>query len=221
MATRVMVVDDQAMIRAGFKRLLTGEDDIEVVAEAADGREAIELCALHKIDVVLMDIRMPNLDGIEATRLIRTGPDAPFVLVLTTFDLDELVFDAIQAGASGFLLKDSPPEQLALGVRTVADGEALLAPSITRRLIGEFARRPARNEAADDLIASLSARELETYKLIAQGLSNAEIADALTVSETTVKSHVSAVLSKLELRDRVQAVVMAYETGLIQPGSGS
>jgi DNA-binding NarL/FixJ family response regulator len=213
-----MIVDDQAMIRAGFKRLLTGEDGIEVVAEAADGREAFEGAALHRIDVVLMDIRMPNLDGIEATKLLRAQPDPPFVLVLTTFDLDELVFDAIQAGASGFLLKDSPPEQLALGVRTVAAGEALLAPSITRRLIGEFARRPSSGAASNELIDSLSARELEVFMQLAQGLSNAEIGDALSVSETTVKSHVSAVLSKLEVRDRVQAVVLAYESGLIQPG---
>ena len=217
MAIRVMIVDDQALVRAGFRMILDAESDIEIVAEATDGLEAIEKTALHTVDVILMDIRMPNLDGIEATRRILERSRGPHVLMLTTFDLNEYVYDALRAGASGFLLKDVPPEQLADGIRVVARGDALLAPSITRRLIHEFAQA-APAAAPPPGFGELTAREVEVFKLVARGLSNAEIAAQLVVSETTVKTHVARMLMKLGLRDRVQAVVLAYESGIAVPG---
>ena len=222
MSIRVLIADDQALVRAGFHMILDAEDDLDVVGEAADGVQAVEQAQRLKPDVVLMDIRMPELDGIEATRrvLAAAGADDPVrVLMLTTFDLNEYVYEALRAGASGFLLKDVPPEQLAAGIRVVADGEALLAPSITKRLIQEFAEvAPAMPEPPPGL-DELTARELEVFKLVARGLSNAEIAAELVVSETTVKTHVARVLMKLGLRDRIQAVVLAYESGIVSPGA--
>jgi DNA-binding NarL/FixJ family response regulator len=222
MPVRVLLVDDQALVRAGFRMILDSEPGIEIVGEASDGLEAIEAVRRDRPDVVLMDIRMPELDGLEATRRILANgslEEGPRVLMLTTFDLDEYVYEALRAGASGFLLKDTPPEQLVQGIQVVASGEALLSPQITRRVIEEFVRRPAPSAPAKG-INELTARELEVLKLISKGLSNAEIARELYVSETTVKTHVARVLMKLELRDRVQAVVLAYETGLVQPGGG-
>lgn len=200
--------------------LLTVEDDIEVVGEAGDGVAATELAASTVPDVVLMDVRMPRMDGIEATRLIGSMADPPRVLILTTFDIDDYVYEALRAGASGFLLKDTPADDLVAGVRVVADGQALLAPSVTRRLIEAFADRPPAQFDATSLEA-LTDRESEVLVQIARGKSNAEIADELFVSETTVKTHVSHILTKLDLRDRVQAVVLAYESGLVQPGDDS
>jgi DNA-binding NarL/FixJ family response regulator len=220
-SVRVMIADDQALVRAGFKMILDAEDDLEVVGEAVDGLQAVEMARRLKPDVVLMDIRMPELDGIEATRRVvdpANGEPPVRVLMLTTFDLNEYVYEALRAGASGFLLKDVPPEQLAAGIRVVADGEALLAPSITKRLIQEFAEvAPAMPQPPPGL-DELTARELEVFKLVARGLSNAEIAAELVVSETTVKTHVARLLMKLGLRDRVQAVVLAYESGVAMPG---
>jgi DNA-binding NarL/FixJ family response regulator len=218
--TRVLIADDQALVRAGFRMILDAEDDLDVVGEASDGAEAVKLARQMKPDVVLMDIRMPELDGIEATRRIaELGTDPPTrVLMLTTFDLNEYVYEALRAGASGFLLKDVPPEQLAAGIRIVAQGEALLAPSITKRLIQEFARASPATPEPPKGLDELTARELEVFKLVARGLSNAEIAQELIVSETTVKTHVARVLMKLDLRDRVQAVVLAYESGIAVPG---
>jgi DNA-binding NarL/FixJ family response regulator len=218
MSIRVLVVDDQALVRAGFVKLLEPEPDLHIAGEAGDGREAVEAAAGTHPDVVLMDIRMPRLDGIEATRRIRAQPRAPRVLVLTTYDLDEYVFEALKAGASGFLLKDAPAEQLIGGIRTVAAGDALLAPSITRRLIEAFARRPTPPPEGPHELAELTAREREILTLIARGLTNTEIANELVLGESTVKTHVGNILAKLRLRDRVQAVVLAYETGLVQPG---
>jgi DNA-binding NarL/FixJ family response regulator len=216
-AIRVLVVDDQALVRAGFRMILEAEPDLEVVGEAADGIEAVAAVQRSRPDVVLMDVRMPHLDGIAATRRIVEGGTTAKVLMLTTFDMDEYVYEAFRAGASGFLLKDVPPERLVTGIRAVASGEALLAPSVTRRLIEAFVRRqPAR--ALPRGLEELTAREREVLELIARGLSNAEIAETLVVSETPVKTHVAHVLDKLELRDRVQAVVFAYECGLVQPG---
>jgi len=212
---RVLVADDQSMVRAGFRMLLSGEEDIEVVAEASNGIEAVEKAARFAPTVVLMDIRMPELDGLEATRrILAADPDAR-VLVLTTFDLDEYVYEALRAGASGFVLKDDPPEQLLEAVRTVASGEALLSPAITKRVIREFTRmaRPSPPKELDDL----SARERDVLRLIALGLSNAQIGRELFISETTVKTHVTHILSKLGLRDRVQVVVLAYQTGIVDP----
>jgi DNA-binding NarL/FixJ family response regulator len=215
---RALVVDDQALVRTGFGMILDSEPDVEVVAEAANGREGVELCRRHRPDVVLMDIRMPELDGIEATRIITGDPDlSSRVLILTTFDLDEYVYDALRAGASGFLLKDTPPDDLIAGVRVLAAGDALLAPSITRRLIEEFAAGQSALRPLDGM-AELTDRELEVLRLIARGLSNVEIAAELFLGETTVKTHVSRVLTKLQVRDRVQAVVAAYESGLVRPG---
>ena len=215
MSIKVLIADDQALMRAGFRMVLEFEDDIEVVGEAANGEQAVHSVRRLKPDVVLMDIRMPELDGIAATRQI---VPAARVLILTTFDLDEYVYDALAAGASGFLLKDSSPDQLVAAIRVVAGGEALLAPSITSRLIDEFARARPRPAAPPPGLDELTARELEVFKLVARGLSNAEIAAELIVSETTVKTHVARVLMKLGLRDRVQAVVLAYESGVAVPG---
>jgi DNA-binding NarL/FixJ family response regulator len=215
---RVLLADDQALVRAGFRLILELEPDVEVVGEAADGVEAIRVAREVDPDVVLMDVRMPELDGIEATRRLARAGVAARILMLTTFDLDEYVYDAMVAGASGFLLKDVPREQLVAGVRTVSRGDALLAPSITRRLIEQFIRRPPPGAKAPRELDELSEREREVLKLVARGLSNAEIAQRLVVSPTTVKSHVASVLQKLRLRDRVQAVVLAYESGLVQPG---
>ena len=218
MSIRVLVVDDQSLVRAGFVKLLEPEPDLRVVGEAGDGSEAVEAAVRTRPDVVLMDIRMPRLDGIEATRRIRAGRAAPRVLVLTTYDLDEYVFDAIKAGASGFLLKDAPADQLIAGIRVVAAGDALLAPAVTKRLIEEFARRPTPPPEGPLELAELTAREREILTLIARGLTNSEIAGDLVVGESTIKTHVGNILSKLGLRDRVQAVVLAYETGLVRPG---
>jgi DNA-binding NarL/FixJ family response regulator len=216
---RVLIADDQALVRAGFRMILDAEDDLEIVGEANDGAEAVELACSLQPDVVLMDIRMPEVDGIEATRRILAAcEENPVrVLMLTTFDLNEYVYEALRAGASGFLLKDVPPEQLAAGIRVVAGGEALLAPSITRRLIEEFAHSNPEPPTPPPQVDELTARELEVLRLIARGLSNAEIAAELVVSETTVKTHVARLLMKLGLRDRVQAAVMAYESGLVTP----
>jgi DNA-binding NarL/FixJ family response regulator len=219
MSVRVLVADDQSMVRAGFRMLLSGEPDIEVVAEASNGLEAAEKAARFHPAVVLMDIRMPELDGLEATRRIVAADASARVLILTTFDLDEYVYEALRAGASGFVLKDDPPEQLIAAIRTVAAGDALLSPSITRRVIKEFARIP--RPAPPKELGDLSERELEVFRLIARGLSNAEIAQELFISETTVKTHVTHILSKLGLRDRVQAVVLAYQTGLFDADAPS
>ena len=214
----VLLADDQALVRGGFKLILDAQDDMEVVAEASNGREAIEEATKFHPEVVLMDVRMPELDGISATRTIVAEGLAGRVLVLTTFDEDRIVYDAMKAGASGFLLKSAPPAQLVDAVRTVASGDALLAPSVTRRLVEDFVRRPPPGEERPELLASLTEREQEVLALIARGLSNAEIAAKLFLSGATVKTHVNRILSKLELRDRVQAVVAAYETGLVRPG---
>jgi DNA-binding NarL/FixJ family response regulator len=218
--TSVLVVDDQELVRAGFRVVLESEPDLEIAGEAADGAEAVELARRLAPDVVLMDVRMPVLDGIEATRRIRADAPAdgePRVLVLTTFDLDEHVYDALRAGASGFLLKDVRAAQLVEAVRTVAAGDALIAPSVTRRLVAEFAARPQALRPPAEL-AELTPRELEVLGLVARGLSNAEIAGRLVVGEATVKTHVTRILTKLRLRDRVQAVVLAYESGIVTPG---
>jgi DNA-binding NarL/FixJ family response regulator len=214
---RVLVADDQVLVRTGFRMILKAEPGIEVVGEAGDGNEAIALARETDPHVVLMDVRMPELDGIAATRQIVNGSEtAPRILVLTTFDLDEYVYEALRAGASGFLLKDAPEDQLLAGIRIVADGGSLFAPAVTKRLIERFAQRePARPPAA---LEQLTPREVEVLRLLARGLSNAEIARQFVVSEHTVKTHVAHVLQKLDLRDRVQAVVLAYESGLVQPG---
>ena len=216
---RVLIVDDQALVRGGFRLILDAQRDMQVVGEAENGRDALEQARALTPDVVLMDIRMPVLDGIEATRRL-IGEDArPRVLILTTFDADRYVYDAMKAGASGFLLKDVRPEQLADAVRVVAGGDALLAPVITRRLVEEFVRRPPPGSHAPDELAELTERELDVLRLVAHGLSNSEIGSALFVTEATVKTHVTHILAKLRLRDRVQAVVYAYECGLVQPGA--
>jgi DNA-binding NarL/FixJ family response regulator len=215
---RVLIVDDQALVRAGFHAILDGKDDIEVAAEAADGQQALTLARDLHPDVVLMDIRMPGLDGIEATRRLLSHDNAPKVLMLTTFDLDEYLYEAMRAGASGFLLKDVPRDQLIDAVRTVARGDALLAPALVRRLVEDFVRRPPPGTRVPPDVQRLSERELEVLKLLARGLSNAEIAATLFLSEATVRTHVGHILSKLGLRDRVQAVVLAYESGLVAPG---
>jgi DNA-binding NarL/FixJ family response regulator len=238
MSIRVLLVDDQALVRAGFRMILDAEEDIEVVGEASDGEQAVFSAQQFKPDVILMDVRMPNMDGIEATRKIvhaegngsasAAGEDVdpaldrPRVLMLTTFELDEYVYESLRAGASGFLLKDVPADQLVAGIRVVAEGEALLAPSVTKRLISDFSAARAAKAAEENPPAGLdelTAREMEVFKLIARGMSNHEIAQELVVSETTVKTHVARILMKLGLRDRVQAVVLAYESGLVQPGA--
>jgi DNA-binding NarL/FixJ family response regulator len=218
MSIRVMVADDQGMVRSGFSILLNVQPDIEVVGEASNGEEAIARAAELSPDVILMDVRMPVLDGLAATRRITAEQDHPKVLVLTTFDLDDYVYEALRAGASGFLLKDASGQELANAVRVVAAGEALLAPSVTRRLIAEFARMGAPRPPSRKRLESLTERETEVLALIARGLSNAEIATGLVVAEQTVKTHVGRILMKLQLRDRTQAVVYAYETGLVLPG---
>ena len=217
---RVLLVDDQALVRAGFRMILDAEPEMEVVGEAGDGREAIDQVRALRPEIVLMDIRMPELDGLEATRRILAGGDeAPKILMLTTFDHDEYVYEALRAGASGFLLKDTPPEQLVAAIEVVSQGEALLSPTITRRVISEFVKGTGpKPQAQFPRLQDLTAREREVLTLIARGLSNAEIAKTLFVSETTVKTHVARILMKLGLRDRVQAVVLAYESGIVQPG---
>ena len=223
MAIRVLLVDDQPLLRTGFRMILEAEPDLAVVGEAGDGQQALDQVRALQPDVVLMDIRMPRMDGVEATRQI-TGPDRSGpakVLVLTTFDLDEYVVEALRAGASGFLLKDAPAVELVQAIRVVAAGEAMLAPSITRRLLDKYAGRlPSGDESVPQPLQALTEREVEVLKLVARGLSNAEIAAELFVSETTVKTHVGHVLTKLALRDRVQAAVYAYESGLVRPGAG-
>ena len=228
---RVLVVDDQELVRSGFCVILDAADGITVVGEAANGEAALSQVAAHEPDVVLMDIRMPGMDGLEATRLITRGPEGrsagsgpatpPKVVMLTTFDLDDYVYEALRAGASGFLLKDSPRHDLIAAVRAAAAGDALLAPSVTRRLIEAFARRPPETSPSPSQLASLTARERDVLLLLARGRSNAEIAEVLFVSEATVKTHVGNLLAKLGLRDRVQAVILAYETGIVIPGDPS
>jgi DNA-binding NarL/FixJ family response regulator len=216
---RVVVADDQDIVRAGFSALLDTQPDMTVVGSAGDGAAAVRMCREQRPHVVLMDVRMPVMDGIEATReLAADGDDGPRVLMLTTFDLDEYVYDALSAGASGFLLKDSSPEELVNAIRVVAGGEALLAPSVTSRLIEQFARTRARRREAPPGLDELTARELEIFGLVARGMSNAEIAGSLIVSESTVKTHIARLLAKLGLRDRIHAVVLAYESGLVNPG---
>jgi DNA-binding NarL/FixJ family response regulator len=211
---RVLVADDQAMVRAGFRMLLSGQPDIEVVAEASNGLEAVDKAARFRPTVVLMDIRMPELDGLEATRRILADDETARILILTTFDLDEYVYAALRAGASGFVLKDEPPEQLLGAVRTVAGGDALLSPAVTKRVIKQFARIP--QPAPPPELEQLTERELDVFRLISRGLSNAEIGQELYISDATVKTHITHILQKLNLRDRVQAVVLAYETGLFE-----
>lgn len=213
---RVAIADDQPLVRAGLRMILDTEPDLVVVGEATTGREAVDLCAREASDVVLMDVRMPVMDGIEATRLITGADEAPRVLVLTTFDLDEVVYDALRAGASGFLLKDTPEERLTTAIRVVAEGGSLFAPSITTRLIEEFAKRSTRPGVSLD---GLTEREAEVLMQVARGLSNTEIALTLFITENTVKTHVARILTKLGLRDRVQAVVLAYESGMVRPGA--
>ncbi len=219
MSIRVVIADDQALVRAGFRKLLEVDPEIEVVAEAADGVEAVEAARRLQPDVVLMDIRMPGIDGLEATRQLVDGKTASRVLILTTFGLSEYVYEALRAGASGFLLKDSPAEELLAGVRIVARGDALLDPSVTRAVIEEYGRRPRRRDDLARKLEELTAREREVLEQLARGLSNAEIAAELVVSEGTVKTHVARVLHKLDLRDRVQAVIFAYESALVEVGA--
>jgi DNA-binding NarL/FixJ family response regulator len=223
MTIKVLVVDDQAMVRDGFAALLDAQPDIDVVGKAENGRHAVEVCRRVRPDVVLMDVRMPVMDGLQATRvLLGDGAEddrGPRVLVLTTFDLDDYVYEALRAGASGFLLKDAPADSLIAAVRVVAGGEALLAPSVTKRLIADFARQHRPDRPRPEMLGALTPRETEVLVLVARGLSNAEIAEALVLAEQTVKTHVGRLLAKLGLRDRVQAVVLAYETGLVRPGA--
>jgi DNA-binding NarL/FixJ family response regulator len=220
MSIRVVIADDQSMVRAGFRSLLQAEPDLDVVAEAADGEQALAAVRRFKPDVVLMDIRMPNVDGLEATRRIVEAGSSARILILTTFDLDEYVYEALRAGASGFLLKDASPEQLIAAIHVLVEGEAVLAPSVTRRVVEAFARLPAPQDELQAALETLTSREREVLALMARGRSNSELADALVVSEATAKTHVRNVLAKLDLRDRVHAVVFAYECGLVQPGAG-
>ena len=215
---RVLIADDQELVRAGFRMILEVQDDIEVVGEASDGAEAVEASRTLDPDVVLMDVRMPDTDGIEATRRLATAGSRARVLMLTTFDTDEYVYDAMRAGASGFLLKNAPPAELVSALRATARGDAQLAPAIMRRMVEEFVRRPPPGTIRPEALADLTAREFDVLKLLARGLSNAEIAAQLFLGEATVRTHVSRILSKLDLRDRTQAVVIAYESGLVKPG---
>lgn len=220
MSMSILIADDQALVRAGFRMILESEDDLRVVAEAKDGAEAVETTHRVRPDLILMDIRMPTVDGLEATRqIMATTKRPPHVLMLTTFDLDEYVLDALRAGASGFMLKDVSPEELVAGVRVVARGDSLLAPKVTRRLIESFVREHPHTQTPPPELEELTPRELEVFTLLARGLSNAEIAQQLVVSGTTVRTHVARVLFKLGLRDRVQAVVLAYESGIVRPGT--
>jgi len=219
MTIRVLVADDQSMVRAGFRMLLSGERDIEVVAEASTGFEAVDKAARFQPTVVLMDIRMPELDGLEATRRILAADKTARILILTTFDLDEYVYEALRAGASGFVLKDDPPERLLAAIRIVASGEALLSPAITKRVIDKFTRMPHPEPPPE--VGELTERELEVFRLIARGLSNAEIGEELYISDATVKTHITHILQKLNLRDRVQAVVLAHETALFDRDAGA
>ena len=219
MSIRVVIADDQSMVRAGFRSLLQAEADINVVGEAADGEQAIAAVRRFKPDVTLMDIRMPNVDGLEATRRIVEAGSATRILILTTFDLDEYVYAGLRAGASGFLLKDASPEQLIAAIHVLVEGEAVLAPSVTRRVVEAFAQLPAPQDDLQASLGTLTAREREVLALLATGRSNSELADALVVSEATAKTHVRNVLAKLDLRDRVHAVVFAYESGLVQRGA--
>ena len=223
MSLGVLIADDQALMRAGFRMILEAEPDLEVVGEATTGGEAVTEAGRLRPDVVLMDVRMPEMDGIEATRRLLDGNDDTKIVMLTTFDMDEYVYEAFRAGASGFLVKDVPPEQLVAGIRSVASGDALLAPSVTRRLIQEYVQRPpvGGTRPPPPELGRLTARELEVLRMMARGLSNTEIAAELFVSETTVKTHVAHVLAKLVVRDRVQAVVYAYESGAVLPGEPS
>jgi DNA-binding NarL/FixJ family response regulator len=219
---KVLIADDHALMRSGLRGMLDAEPDMEVVGEAEDGASAVEQAISLRPDVTIMDIRMPGVDGIEATRrLMAQGGGAPRILILTTFDLDEYVFEALRAGAGGFMLKDAPPGQLAEGVRTVAAGEALLAPAVTKRLVEKFVSRPPADQVERERFDELTERELEVLRAVTRGMSNAEIGEELFLSEATVKTHVTRVLSKLGVRDRVQAVVLAYESGLVEPGAGS
>lgn len=218
---RVLIVDDEPLVRSGVRMILESEHDIEIVGEAADGNEALKQAHALTPDIIMLDIRMPGLDGIETTRRLLERKAAPRILILTTFDLDEYVYEAMKAGASGFLLKNVPPAKLVDAVRTVADGDALLAPAITRRMIERFVQRAPVGAGRPAQLAELTERELDVLRLIARGLSNAEIGKALFLSEATVKSHVNRILSKLDLRDRTQATVLAYETGLIEPGDAA
>jgi DNA-binding NarL/FixJ family response regulator len=220
MTIRVLLCDDQALVRSGFRMILEARPDLEVVGEAEDGARAVALAGTEAPDVVLMDIRMPNLDGVEATRRIVASGSPARVIVLTTYDLDQYVYDAIRAGASGFLLKDVQPAQLVEAIRVVAAGDALLAPSITRRLLDRFAVSLSPSEPPSGALSNLTEREVEVLRLLAGGLSNAELAERLFISEATVKSHVSNLLRKVGVRDRVQAVILAYEAGLVRPASG-
>lgn len=218
MTIRVLIADDQALVRTGFRVILEAEPDLDVVGEAANGRDAVDAAQSLRPDVVLMDIRMPGGDGIEATRIVTREQSSARVLILTTFDLDEYVYEALRSGASGFLLKDAGADELLHAVRVIAAGDALLSPSITRRLITDFARRPRRSEHPPAL-AELTPREFEVLKLVARGLSNSDIAKSLVVGDATVKTHVARIFAKLDVHDRAQAVVLAYESGLVEPGS--
>jgi len=219
MSVRVLIADDQALVRAGFRKLLESAPDIEVVGEAADGQEAVDKARRVRPSLVLMDIRMPRLDGIEATRRLASDGESMRVLILTTFGLDEYVYEALRAGASGFMLKDAPPEELLAAIQVVARGDALIAPAVTRSVIEEFVRRSPSPAPEPPALADLAAREREVLELLARGLTNAEIAKRLVVSDGTVKTHVAHVLAKLAVRDRVQAVILAYETGLVRPAA--
>ncbi|MGO3327485.1 response regulator [Gordonia sp. (in: high G+C Gram-positive bacteria)] len=216
---RVLVVDDEQLVRAGFRLLIDATTDLAAVGEAGDGGEAVRAARRLRPDVVVMDIRMPGIDGLEATRLIASGDDAPRILIVTTFDDDEYVFAALRGGASGFLLKDTPPEEMLHAIRTVAQGDALLAPTVTRRLITEYVRTPTRSVSRPGVLDTLTDRELDVFELVAAGLSNGAIAERLHLGITTVKTHVGRLLTKLDARDRVQLVICAYETGVVAPGS--
>ena len=219
--TKILIADDEALVRGGMAAMLSAQDDFEIVGEAIDGADAVEQALLRRPDVVLMDIRMPNVDGIEATRRLAARRSPARVLIVTTFDLDEYVLEALRAGASGLVLKDTPPARLAQAVRLIAVGEALLAPGVTHRLVQHYIHQATPDDRTAGRLAELTDRELETLRLVARGLSNAQIAQHQFVAEATVKTHVSRILTKLELRDRVQAVVLAYETGIVKPGQSS